>query len=167
MRGCCAREGFATRKLLSEHKYKIMDKLVNALKIAFASEFSFYLKAHNFHWNVEGIHFAELHDLFGNIYEEVYGSIDPFAENIRKLNAYTPASYGRFSMLSQIDDESQILPPEAMLAELLSDSDKMTKLLKLTFDVATAAGEDGLANFLAERMDAHRKHSWMLRATLK
>jgi len=144
-----------------------MDKLVNALKIAFASEFSFYLKAHNFHWNVEGIHFAELHDLFGNIYEEVYASIDPFAENIRKLNAYTPASYGRFSMLSQIDDEAQILPPEAMLSELLSDSDKMTKLLKLTFDIATAAGEDGLANFLAERMDAHRKHSWQLRATLK
>jgi DNA-binding ferritin-like protein len=54
-----------------------------------------------------------------------------------------------------------------MLSELLTDSDKMTKLLKLTFDIATAAGEDGLANFLAERMDAHRKHSWQLRATLK
>ena len=167
MGGCCPSQGFATRKLLSEHKYTTMDKLVNALKIAFASEFSFYLKAHNFHWNVEGIHFAELHDLFGNIYEEVYGSIDPFAENIRKLGSYTPASYGRFSMLSQIDDESEILPPEAMLTELLADSDKMVKLLKLTFDIATAAGEDGLANFLAERMDAHRKHSWQLRATLK
>ena len=144
-----------------------MDKLVNALKIAFASEFSFYLKAHNFHWNVEGIHFQELHALFDTIYSEVLDSIDPFAENIRKLNAYTPASFGRFSMLSQIDDESSILPPEAMIAELLSDSDKMVKLLKLTFDIATAAGEDGLANFLAERMDAHRKHSWMLRSTLK
>ena len=167
MRGCCAREGFATRKLLSEHKYTTMDKLVNALKIAFASEFSFYLKAHNFHWNVEGMHFQELHALFDTIYSEVLDSIDLFAENIRKLGAYTPASFGRFSMLSQIDDESEILPPEAMVAELLADSDKMAKLLKLTFDIATAAGEDGLANFLAERMDAHRKHSWMLRATLK
>ena len=144
-----------------------MDKLVNALKIAFASEFSFYLKAHNFHWNVEGMHFQELHALFDTIYSEVLDSIDLFAENIRKLGAYTPASFGRFSMLSQIDDESEILPPEAMVAELLADSDKMAKLLKLTFDIATAAGEDGLANFLAERMDAHRKHSWMLRATLK
>jgi len=144
-----------------------MDKLVNALKISFASEFSFYLKAHNFHWNVEGIHFQELHALFETIYTEVLGSIDPFAENIRKLGAYTPASYGRFSMLSQINDESDWIPPEAMLAELLADSDKMVKILKMTFDMATAAGEDGLANFLAERMDAHRKHSWQLRSSLK
>ena len=144
-----------------------MDKLVNALKIAFASEFSFYLKAHNFHWNVTGPLFPQLHDLFGTVYEEVYGSIDTFAENIRKAGAFVPASYGRFSMLTQIEDENEILPAEAMLAELLADSDKMAKLLKLTFDMATAAGEDGLANFLAERMDAHRKHSWMLRSTLK
>ena len=166
MRGCCAREGFATQKLLSEHKYNTMDKLVNALKIAFASEFSFFLKAQNFHWNVTGIHFQELHSLFETIYNEVYDSIDPFAENIRKLNSFTPASLHRFSMLSQIDDETEKLPAEAMIAELLQDSDKMVKLLKLTFDMATAAGEDGLANFLAERMDAHRKHSWMLKATL-
>ena len=143
-----------------------MDKLVNALKIAFASEFSFYLKAHNFHWNVTGMHFQELHSLFETIYSEVYGSIDDFAENIRKLDAYTPASFGRFNMLSQIDDETEKLPAEAMLAELLLESEKMVKILKLTFDIATAAGEDGLANFLAERMDAHRKHSWMLKATL-
>jgi starvation-inducible DNA-binding protein len=144
-----------------------MDKLVNALKIAFASEFSFYLKAHNFHWNVTGPLFPQLHELFGTVYEEVYGSIDDFAENIRKAGAFVPASYARFSMLTQVNDENEVLPAEAMLAELLADSDKMAKLLKLTFDMATAAGEDGLANFLAERMDAHRKHSWMLRSTLK
>jgi starvation-inducible DNA-binding protein len=144
-----------------------MDKLVNALKIAFASEFSFYLKSHNFHWNVEGIHFQELHSLFETIYQEVLDSIDPFAENIRKLNAYTPASLSRFSMLTQVEDETAIPSGEAMAAELLSDSDRMVKLLKICFDLATSAGEDGLANFMAERMDAHRKHSWMLRATLK
>jgi starvation-inducible DNA-binding protein len=69
-------------------------------------------------------------------------------------------------MLTQVEDETDVLPADAMIAELLQDSDKMVKLLKLTFDMATAEGEDGLANFLAERMDAHRKHSWMLRSTL-
>ena len=48
-----------------------MNELLKALKIAFASEFAFYLKAHYFHWNVEGPLFSQLHDLFGNIYEEV------------------------------------------------------------------------------------------------
>jgi starvation-inducible DNA-binding protein len=143
-----------------------MDKLNKALKIAFASEFSFYLKAHNFHWNVTGPMFPQLHDLFGTVYEEVYGSIDVFAENIRKCGAFVPASYSRFSMLTQIEDETSIPDDRGMVAELLQDSDKMVKILKLCFDMATAAGEEGLADFLAGRMDAHRKHSWQLRATL-
>jgi starvation-inducible DNA-binding protein len=66
------------------------DELIKAMKIAFSSEFSYYLKAHFFHWNVEGPDFSQYHELFGKIYEEVYESIDPFAENIRKLGAYTP-----------------------------------------------------------------------------
>jgi starvation-inducible DNA-binding protein len=143
-----------------------MDKLQNALEIAFASEFSFYLKAHNYHWNVTGPMFPQLHDLFGDIYEEVYESIDLFAEQIRSLGTYVPASYTRFSMLSQIDDETDIPQDRDMIGELLSDSERMSKLLKLTFDMATAAGEEGLADFLAGRMDAHKKHSWMLRSTL-
>lgn len=143
-----------------------MEQLHKSLKIAFASEYGFYLKAQNFHWNVTGPFFTQLHDLFGKIYEEVGDSIDPFAENIRKANAFVPASFQRFSMLSAIPDELEIIDDGDMVQELLQDSDKMVKILKFCFDVATKAGEDGLANFLAERMDAHRKHSWMLRSTL-
>jgi len=144
-----------------------MEALQKAAKIAFASEFTFYLKAHFFHWNVEGINFRELHDLFGTIYEEVYGSIDDFAEKIRALGAYAPGSNSRFSMLSRIEDETDVLPAEQMVVELLQDSDNMVKILKRVYDIAEAAGEHGFSNFLAERMDAHRKHSWQLSATAK
>jgi starvation-inducible DNA-binding protein len=144
-----------------------MDELKKAMKVAFASEYAFALKAQNFHWNVEGPLFPQLHELFGKIYDEAYGSIDDFAENIRKLGSYTPASFQRFSMLTQIDDELNMLEDRAMLSELLEDSDKMVKLLKMVFDASEAAHEHGLSDFLAGRMDAHRKHSWMLRATLK
>jgi starvation-inducible DNA-binding protein len=143
-----------------------MEQLHKALKVAFASEFSFYLKAHNFHWNVTGPFFSQLHDLFGKIYEEVYGSIDQFAEEIRSAGAFVPASYTRFSMLSQIEDETGIPDDGDMVRILLEDSDKMVKILKFVFDVATANGEEGLADFIAGRMDAHRKHSWMLKATI-
>jgi starvation-inducible DNA-binding protein len=142
-----------------------MDELIKATKIGFATEFSFYLKAHYFHWNVEGPDFKEYHDLFGAIYEEVYGSIDDFAENIRKLGSYTPGSYTRLSMLSQIEDETEVPPVTVMVQELLTDSDKTVKVFKMVYDLAEREGEHGLSNFLAERMDAHRKHSWMLRAS--
>ena len=144
-----------------------MEALQKAAKIAFASEFTFYLKAHFFHWNVEGINFRELHDLFGTIYEEVYGSIDDFAEKIRALGAYAPGSNSRFGMLTGIEDETDVLPAEQMVLELLQDSDNMVKILKRVYDIAEAAGEHGFSNFLAERMDSHRKHSWQLRATAK
>jgi starvation-inducible DNA-binding protein len=143
-----------------------MEDLLNSSKIAFASEFSFYLKAHNFHWNVTGPDFLEYHQLFGGIYEEVYGSIDDFAEKIRSLGTFVPASLSRFSMLSQIADENQLPSKEGMVAELLQDNEKIIKILKMVYDRSEAAGEHGFSNFLAERMDAHRKHGWMLTASI-
>jgi len=144
-----------------------MYELIKAMKIAFATEYTFYLKAHFYHWNVEGADFFQYHELFGKIYEEVFDSIDDFAENIRKLGSYTPGSYTRFSALSKVDEELQVAPAEAMIKELLADSDKCVELFKMVFAISEREKEHGLSDFLAGRMDAHRKHSWMLRALLK
>jgi starvation-inducible DNA-binding protein len=138
-----------------------------ALKTAFASEFSFYLKAHNFHWNVEGPLFGQLHELFERIYTEVYGSIDTFAEHLRALQVYTPASLQKFSMLTTVHDENGVPEWSGMLQELLADSERMANIFRITFDMAEGAGDHGLSNFLADRQDAHKKHSWMLRSSLK
>ena len=144
-----------------------MDKFVNQLKIAFASQYAFALKAQNFHWNVEGQDFYQLHLLFENIYNEVYGAVDDFAENIRKIKAYTPASLSRFSTLTEVNDEVEVLDPQAMVAELLADAEKMQEIMKILFVEAEARGENGLSNFLADRQDAFAKHAWFLRATAK
>lgn len=142
-------------------------KYVLALKTAFASEFSFYLKAHNFHWNVEGIYFKQLHDLFGDIYKQVHKQIDKFAEQIRAKGTYTPGSLSKFSMLSEINDEVGNLPAEEMLQALYMDSEKMASIFRLTYEIAEAAGDHGLASFLADQQDAHKKYCWMLTASLK
>ena len=144
-----------------------MDKFVNQLKIAFASQYAFAIKAQNFHWNVEGNDFYQLHNLFEDIYTEVYGAVDAFAENIRKIKAYTPASLSRFSALTEVDDEVEVLAPQAMVAELLRDAEKMQEIMKILFTEAEARGENGLSNFLADRQDAFAKHAWFLRATSK
>jgi starvation-inducible DNA-binding protein len=144
-----------------------MDELHKLAKVAFCSEFSFYLKSHAFHWNIEGEDFLQYHELFGKIYEDVYSSIDDFAEKIRSLGTYMPGSYTKFNMLTQIDDEEQILPKDAMLKELYMDNEKMVVILKKLFDVSEAEGEHGFSDFVAGRMDAHRKYGWMLRASMK
>lgn len=144
-----------------------MEQLHKLAKIAFASEYSFFIKAQNFHWNVEGMFFESLHNLFGKIYEEVYGSIDTFAEQIRALGTYTPASFSRLSMLTQLEDQTEILDSKQMVQELLVDNEKMKVILKKLFEMSEAAGEHGFSDFIAGRIDAHSKHGWMLRATLK
>jgi len=144
-----------------------MDKFTNQLKIAFASQYAFAIKAQNYHWNVEGIDFYQKHKMFQKIYEETYGAVDDFAENIRKIKAYTPASLYRFSALSAVDDEVEVLDPSAMVAELLRDAEKMQEIMKHLFVEAEALGHHGLSNFLADRQDAFAKHAWFLRSTLK
>ena len=144
-----------------------MDKFTNQLKIAFASQYAFAIKTQNYHWNVEGIDFYQKHKMFQKIYEETYGAVDDFAENIRKIKAYTPASLYRFSALSAVDDEVEILEPQAMVAELLRDAEKMQEIMKVLFVEAEALGHHGLSNFLADRQDAFAKHAWFLRSTLK
>lgn len=144
-----------------------MDELYQAIKIAFASEFSYYLKSHFFHWNVQGPGFPQYHKLFGDIYEEVHENIDPFAEKIRAIGTYTPGSLSRFSLLSTIDDETEILPAESMVSELLHDSEKMIIIYKKVFELAEQLNENGLSNFIADRQDAHAKYKWMLSSILK
>ena len=144
-----------------------MDELIKTSKVAFASEYAFMVKSQFFHWNIEGSNFPQYHTLLDTIYTEVQGSLDEFAENIRKIGSYTPASFERFSMLSRIEDETNILPAEQMLAELLQDSDHMIKMFQVVYKLAEANNEFGLANFYADRQNAHSGHSWMLKATLK
>ena len=144
-----------------------MEELIKTMKVAFASEYAYMLKAQFYHWNVEGSNFPQYHKFLGKIYEEVQDNIDTFAENIRKLGTYTPASFERFSMLSQVEDETQVIPAEAMLAELYQDCEKMIQMFQVVFMLAEQNREFGLANFYADRQDAHAKHCWMLRSTLK
>jgi starvation-inducible DNA-binding protein len=144
-----------------------MDELVQAMKKSLADTFAFYLKAQGFHWNVEGPNFPQYHALFDTIYNEVYGSIDRFAEEIRAMDAYAPASFARFSELTSLEDEIQILNAQGMLAKLLADNDVVLSSLEQAYELAEVAHNHGLSNFLAERQDAHKKHAWMLKATLK
>lgn len=144
-----------------------MEEVVNPLKAAFADTYAFYVKAQNYHWNVEGPMFAMYHDFFGKIYEEVGGAIDQFAEEIRAQNAYAPAAFGRFKELSSIEDEVLIIKPEMMVANLFADNARVTASLQAARDVADKYNQNGLVNFIEERLDQHNKHAWMLRASMK
>jgi starvation-inducible DNA-binding protein len=142
--------------------------LADDLKTLLATEYAFVIKAQNFHWNVEGPDFQQLHTFFGNIYEEVYGnSIDQTAEYIRTLDQYTPGSFERFAEMSLVLGQTKIPRASLMIEELLTDNETVIDLLNQTFASAEEENQEGIANFIAERIDAHAKHAWMLRSFTK
>jgi len=141
--------------------------LADSLKILLGTSYVFVIKTQNFHWNIEGPNFPQYHEFLGNLYEEVYGSIDKNAEYIRTLESYAPGSLTRFRELSIIEDQVKIPRAELMMQELYSDNEKIIELLKQCFSDAEQENKQGIANFIAERDDAHNKHAWMLRSILK
>jgi len=142
--------------------------LADALKTLLATSYAFVIKAQNFHWNVEGPDFPQYHEFLGNLYEEVYdNAIDQTAELIRQLDSYTPGSITRFAELSQIPDQTKIPRAELMIAELEQDNAKLLAMWKEAFPIAEQENEQGIADFIASRIDAHGKHGWMLRSILK
>lgn len=141
--------------------------LTDDLKKLLASQYAFVIKAQFFHWNVEGPMFVDLHKLFGKIYEDVYGAIDPTAEYIRTLDDYAPGSFERFAELSMITGQVKVPKSRLMIQELLADNQTMIDLLNQCFTSAQDQRQEGIANFIAERIDAHGKHGWMLKSLLK
>ncbi len=144
-----------------------MEQLVEALKKAQATSFAFYLKAHNYHWNVEGHSFSEYHAFLGDLYAEVWGAVDAIAEHIRTLDAYAPGSFTRFQQLSSIEDEMSVPTGRMMMAKLLADNQRVLSDLMAAHREAEMLGKRGIVNFLEDRIDTHEKHGWMLRAFTK
>jgi starvation-inducible DNA-binding protein len=141
--------------------------LSDSLKTLLASNFAYYLKAQQFHWNVEGPDFGELHEFFGKIYEDAYSAIDPVAEYIRYLDEYAPGSFERFSELTQIPGQTKIPRARLMIEELLANNQQMIDLLNRCFAAAEQENQQGIADFLAGRLSQHGKYHWQLRSYLK
>jgi starvation-inducible DNA-binding protein len=145
-----------------------MDSLIEAMKKYLATNFSFYLKIHQFHWNVEGPNFPQYHDFLGDLYNEVWAASDDIAEHIRAINAYAPGSYKDFKQMTMIEDQTELKVDSAqMMSILYSDNQTVMEAIKIAYKAAEFNNEIGLANYLQDRMDIHKKHGWMLRSTLK
>ena len=141
--------------------------LSDLLKTYLASTFSYYLKAHYFHWNVEGPDFGELHKFLSKIYEDAFDAIDPIAEYIRTTEEYAPGSLSRFLELTQIPDQTKVPRARLMLEELLTDTQTMIGMSRQVFEAAAAEGREDIANFAAERQSQHGKYQWQLKSYLK
>ena len=145
---------------------KTMD-LLSQLKLIKANAFVFYTKAHGYHWNVEGALFRELHAFFQEIYEGTFESLDEYAEWFRKLGVYAPFQADEELITSNVKYDFPTTSPIEMLRNLLDSNNQIILDLKNAFRIANDADEQGLANFIAERLDQHQFWKWQITASLK
>ena len=136
-------------------------------KLALANTFFMYFKAHSYHWNVEGKDFPQLHEFFGGLYDELYGAVDPLAEHIRTLGEYAPRNIEELWEHKSIDASNKETTARGMVSDLLETNDQVIISLNILFKELQTKNKQGFMNFIADRIDAHEKHGWMLRSILK
>jgi starvation-inducible DNA-binding protein len=131
-----------------------------------ADSYTLYLKTHNFHWNVSGPMFQTLHVLFEQQYTELALAVDLIAERIRALGHPAPGSYAEFSRLSSVAEEVLVPGAEAMIRQLVTGQEAVTRTAREVFRVAEDAADHATMDLLTQRLQIHEKNAWMLRSLL-
>lgn len=128
-----------------------------------------YIKTRKFHWNVRGIDFAQLHEFFEAQYHQLEGSMDEIAERVRQLGGMAFGTLEEFLQTTALKEHPGVNPDaRGMIEDLLHDHEAVIKQLRKDVDTTQDECHDvGTGNFLTDRMEAHEKMAWMLRAHLE
>lgn len=140
------------------------EQIAEGLKHVLADSYTLYLQTHNFHWNVTGPQFRELHLMFEEHYTELAVAVDDIAERIRTLGVIAPGTYKAFAALSSIEETDEIPEASEMVAILTRGHEQVIKSCRETLKRAQQADDESTAALVSDRMRLHEKTAWMLRA---
>ena len=138
--------------------------IADGLKRLLADTYTLYLQTHNFHWNVTGARFRELHLMFEEHYTELAVAVDDIAERIRTLDIAAPGTYKEFARLSTIDEVEGVPDAAEMVEILVKSHEAVVKTCRAVLKPARQADDESTAALVSDRMRLHEKTAWMLRA---
>jgi len=142
--------------------------IVDILNRLLADEYILYTKTRNYHWNVTGMHFNDLHKFFESQYGELDAIIDEVAERGRSLGGRAKATLSEFIRTSNLKEQPDTYPEaQTMLRNLLLDHDSVIQVLRQDLETCTKLGDAGTSDFLTGLMEQHEKMAWMLRSFLE
>lgn len=145
---------------------KKAQKSIDFLNHYLSDIYFLYLKTHNFHWNVTGMHFYSLHKMFEEQYTALFASLDDIAERIRAMGAFVPATTEQFKSLTVLKETKKIPKDKEMVEILKDDHETVIQRLRKQIDELLKLDDNDTADFFTERMKEHEKTAWMLRAHL-
>ncbi len=124
------------------------------------------LMAQNFHWNVRGMSFGPLHQLFQTIYEDHFTAQDDLAERVRAIDMVAGGSVAAMLARSKVADHEGTGDAVAMIRALLAAEETLAATMAGIADVSEAQGDLLTQDLAVERGRVHDKFAWMLRAHL-
>ncbi|MFN4245516.1 MAG: Dps family protein [Brevinematia bacterium] len=146
---------------------KVREQISSILFKLLSDEFVTYVKARNYHWNIVGPHFKELHEFFQKIYEELNDEIDEIAERIRALGLKVPATMKNFLNETTLTETNDFLKDEDMLKSLLNDYEATIKNIREYISIASSNKDEATANYLSDLIQKKEKTAWMIRSTIE
>lgn len=143
--------------------------VVEVLSALLADEYVLYTKTRNYHWNVLGMQFNDLHKFFESQYERLDEVVDEVAERARSLGGRAPGTLAEFGQATRLKEQPGIVPTARdMLANLLADHEAVIRQLRVDLEACAAKYHDaGTQDFLTGLMETHEKMAWMLRSFLE
>ncbi len=140
--------------------------IAEQLSHALADTFTLALKTQNYHWNVTGEQFQQLHELFEEQYDDLYEAADDVAERMRALGVQAPGGLEAFAKLTKVREANSQLSAQEMIRDLAEEHRTLSKRLHGFRDQADEAGDPATVSILEDRMVTHDKFAWMLESHL-
>ncbi len=142
-------------------------QIANKLNVVLADEYVLFTKLFNYHWNVTGMSFGPLHNLFEKQYETLFTIIDNVAERIRSLDSRPIGTLKEFLSYTNIEEEPGKYPEaQAMVSQLIVDYQTVVRHMRQELQAIDEIGDPVTSNFLQDIIQKHEKAIWMFRAHL-
>lgn len=152
----------------SDLEEKGRTKVADALNALVADAFALYIKTKNYHWHVSGRHFRDYHLLLDEQAVQIFATIDPMAERVRKIGANTIRSVAHIAQLQRVkDNDEDFVAPKDMLLDLIAENKKMAKNMRDAHALADAAGDVATASVLEVYIDETEQRTWFLFETTR
>lgn len=150
---------------LEENTRKNSIEMLNKL---LSDEFTLYLKARKYHWNISGPMFNDLHAFFEMLYGELENMVDEVAERIRQLGGYAEGTMSEYKERTTIREDPGKYPPDMdMITNMLSGYESIIKSIRNWLGEQEEHRDGGTAHFIVDIMLKHEKKAWMLRSLLQ
>lgn len=137
---------------------------VQELNILLADYHLYYQKLRNYHWNVIGKNFFDLHEKFEELYDDAKIKIDEIAERILTLRYQPTSNLSEYLEKSNVKESKSDLSDSEMIKNLLKDHGILLKQMRKVVEVAEKGGDEGTIDLIGAYIRELEKTSWMLDA---